>query len=106
MTLGIHIRHFLSKINGVPDLSTESKTIFSFLGSIVESATIAYDKPITMADVKCRATVHNNTCIGEIGIRVCTENNRIGRECVERGVGGIISDWVGATWDHCDYVYH
>ena len=106
MTMVTNLRHFLDEEDEIPNLPLEAMTLLSFLGSIVEAATIAYDKPITMADVNCRAAVDGKTCLGEIETWVYAENNNIGWECLECGDDGIISEWVGTIWDRRDYVRH
>ena len=53
MTLITNIQHFLEDNKDVPDLPFEARELLSYLSSIIEAATMAYDKPLTLTDIKC-----------------------------------------------------
>ena len=106
MTMVTNIRHFLDENDEVPELTPEANELLSFLAAIVEAATTAYDRPVTMANVKCRNISDGNLCLGEVEGFVYADNNQIGWECLECGDDGIITNWEHTTWDCRNYVRH
>ena len=106
MTMMTNIRHFLDENDEAPNLSQDAKELLNFLSGIIESASTAYDTPVTLANVKCLKTVNEKSCSGEIEVWVFPEDNRIGWECLECGDEGIISNWEGTQWDKRNYIRH
>jgi hypothetical protein len=101
-----NIRHFLDENDEVPDLTPEAQELLYFLADIVEVATISYDRPLTLAEKRCRAVIDGKRCEGDIEVWVYFENNQIGWECLECGEEGIVTDWERTPWDRRDYVRH
>lgn len=101
-----NLRHFLDENGELPDLTPEAGELLSFLASVVEAATLAYDLPVTLAGELCRARIKGKLCKGEIETWVYADNNQIGWECLECGNEGIISGWEGTAWDRRDYILH
>ncbi len=106
MAIITNIRHFLDESGNVPDLPFETQELFNFLSAIIETATIAYGLPITLAEVHCRNMTHPKPCDGEIEVWVDSESNNIGWECLECAEEGVITHWEGTRWDKRDYTYH
>jgi len=106
MTLITNIQHFLEDNKDVPDLPFEARELLSYLSSIIEAATMAYDKPLTLTDIKCRGVLSGNPCCGEIAVWVYADDNEIGWECVECDADGVISHWEGSRWDKRSYTRH
>ena len=74
--------------------------------AIIESATLAYDQPITLSTAGCRNIVDENTCFGDIEVWVDFDTHQIGWECIECGNEGFISNWEGTPWDRRNYTRH
>jgi len=101
-----NICHFLDGNGEVPDLPIEAQRLLRFLSTIIEAATIAYDEPITVADVTCQNETDGETCAGLIEVWVDAENNEIGWECVECGEEGVVTHWERTRWDKRNYTCH
>ena len=99
MAMITNIQHFMDEKGEVPDLPLEAKELLSFLTAIIETATIEYERPVTLSAIKCRKLKMKKRCSGEIEVWVYAENNQIGWECLECGDEGIISHWEGTLWD-------
>jgi hypothetical protein len=106
MAIITNIQHFLDENGEVPDLPFEAQELLNFLSAIVEAATIAYDRPITLAGIKCRNIIKGKPCSGEIEVWVYAENNEIGWECLDCGEEGVITHWEGTPWDKRNYTRH
>ena len=101
-----NIQHFLEEDGKVPDLPAEAQELLNFLTAIIEAATIAYDRPVTLSSVPCRNVVEGGLCSGEVEVWVDADNNQIGWECLECRDEGVISDWEGTPWDKRNYTLH
>lgn len=106
MALIANIQHFLSESGEVPELNPESIELLKFLTAIIESASIAYERPVSFASVNCRTITDGKTCDGEIEVWVDPDSHIIGWECLECAEEGTISNWEGTQWDKRDYVRH
>lgn len=106
MTMITNIQHFLEEDGKVPDLPAEALELLNFLAAIIEAASIAYDRPVTLSSMPCRKVVGGDLCSGEIEVWVDADNNQIGWECLECGDDGIITDWEGTAWDNRNYTLH
>ena len=106
MTIVTNIRHFLDETGKLPKLPAEAKELVKFLADIIESATIAYDRPATLADAKCRKCIKGKPCNGEIEVWVYADTNETGWECLDCAEEGIIAHWEGTPWDLRDYTRH
>lgn len=106
MPLITNIKHFLDGNGNVPELNPEAYGLLKFLAAIIESASVAYDRPATFADVECRTMNGTTPCAGEIEVWVDPDSNIIGWECLECEEEGTISEWEGTQWDKRNYVLH
>ena len=106
MALITNIQHFLDDDGEVAEALPESKELLVFLLAIIESASIAYERPVSLACVTCRKTIDNQRCDGEIEVWVDPDSHYIGWECLECAEEGFISNWEGTQWDHRDPVRH
>ncbi len=105
MALITNIMDFLDEDGDVAELNIESLNIESiellfFFTAIIESASIAYELPVSLASVNCRK------CDGEIEVWVCPDSHIIGWECLECEEEGNISNWEGTQWDKRDPIRH
>ena len=106
MTMVTNIRHFLDENGEIPELPQEAKELLSFLGTIVEAASLDHDQPMTLVGEICHANTDGKKCRGEIEAWIDTESNSIGWECLECEEDGSISEWEGTVWDRRNYVRH
>jgi hypothetical protein len=106
MAMITNIQHFLDDNGDIAELRPEALYLLYFLGNIIITATIEYDKPISIADIPCRTINNDESCPGEIEVWVYAENNEIGWECTECGEEGIISNWEQTLWDQRNYTRH
>lgn len=106
MKMLANIQHFLDEDGEVPDLPLEAKQLLDFLTSIVESASLAYDQPITMTPATCRQIEKKRPCSGEIEAWVDADSNEIGWACLECDAAGKITHWEGTRWDKREYTRH
>lgn len=106
MTMVTNIRHFLDEKGKVLGLPPEAEELVKFLADIIESATMGYDRPATMADVKCRKCIEGKACDGEVEVWVYADTNEIGWECLDCAEEGIITHWEGTQWDRRNYTRH
>ena len=106
MVLITNIRHFLNENGEVPELNPEAMALFKFLTAVIETASAAYDQPLSFADINCRTVNDGEACDGDIEVWIDPESHIIGWECLECGAEGTISDWEGTQWDRRDYVRH
>ncbi len=106
MLMITNIQHFLEEDGKVPDLPAEAQELLNFLTAIIEAATIAYDRLVTISSMTCRKVVERDLCSGEIEVWVDADTNQIGWECLECGDEGVITDWEGTLWDKRSYILH
>jgi hypothetical protein len=100
MALITNIMHFLEEDGSVAELNLESIELLAFLTAIIESASIAYERPASLASVNCRK------CDGEIEVWVCPDSHIIGWECLECEEEGTISNWEETQWDKRNPMRH
>jgi len=106
MALITNIQHFLNENGEVPELNSETMELLKFLIEIIESASIAYERPISLASVNCRAVTDGEKCDGEIEVWIDPDSHIIGWECLECEEEGTISNWEKTQWDKRDPVRH
>ena len=106
MALITNIQHFLNENGEVPELNSETMELLKFLIEIIESASIAYERPISLASVNCRAVTYGEKCDGEIEVWIDPDSHIIGWECLECEEEGTISNWEKTQWDKRDLVQH
>jgi hypothetical protein len=100
MALITNIKHFLDEDGDLSELDFESIELLAFLTAIIESASVAYERPASLASVSCCK------CDGEIEVWVCPDSHIIGWECLECEEEGSISNWEGTQWDKRDPMRH
>jgi len=105
MAMITNIQHFMDG-DKAADLPAEAQDLVNFLTAIIEAATWAYDKPMTVSTAGCRNDINGQTCFGNIEVWVDFDTNQIGWECVECGDDGVITDWEGTPWDRRNYTRH
>jgi hypothetical protein len=106
MTMVTDISHFLDDDGEIPDLPPEAADLLSFLGAVIEVATLTYGSPMTLSDIGQHHPTVGEACNGQLEVLVHAETNAIGWECVECGENGVISNWQGTLWDRRTYTRH
>jgi hypothetical protein len=107
MVMEIDILDYLD-VDGEPtELACKDPVLFSFLKTVVETASEYNALPMLSADIECSCTVQGDLCLGEIEVWIYADDNRIGWECMSCGDEGVISNWEDTPWDkRIGSVYH
>jgi hypothetical protein len=106
MALIINIQHFLNEDGEVLELNPEEMGLLNFMIAIIDSASFAYERPVSLANVNCCAVNDGERCGGEIEVWIDPDSHEIGWECLECEDEGIITNWEGTQWDRRDPVRH
>ena len=94
-------RHFLDQNGLVPDnIPLPAKKFISFLGQIMEEASLKPPGEYIEISVKCRRRPGRKPCPGKILATRETDESPILWECTHCGTGGEINKWRGTQWDN------
>jgi hypothetical protein len=94
-------RHFLDENGLVPDnIPALAKKLISFLGQIMEEASLNPPGEDIETSLKCRRRPSRKPCPGKILAMRETDEGPILWKCDHRGTGGENSKWRGTQWDN------
>jgi hypothetical protein len=97
----IDARHCLDENGLVPDnIPAPAKQFISFLGQIMEEASLNPPGEDIETSLKCRRRPSTKPCPGKILAIRGTDENPILWKCTYCGTGGQISKWRGTQWDN------
>jgi len=99
MLMEINFEEYLDDDGTPSDMAVRDPILFTFLTTIIETASEYSALPLLSADVTCLRWDDEFPCQGEVEVWIYAEDGRIGWECLECGDEGVIAHWERTPWD-------